>query len=153
MKLHALLAVGLVFTVSALAAEKSWIGEKLPRLSVNFVGASPKLEGQPVLLEFWATWCPPCRESIPHLNELYKKYKAKGLVIIGVTAEPNQVIRKFQKDVPMEYPTATDTGGRLAEKMGVSGIPTAFLANKAGVIVWEGHPATLSETTIDKALE
>ncbi len=153
MKLHALLAVGLVFTMSALAAEKSWIGEKLPRLTVNFLGTSPKLEGQPVLLEFWATWCPPCRDSIPHLNELYEKFKDRGLVIVGVTAESNQVIRKFQKDVPMEYPTATDNGGRLAEKMGVSGIPSAFLANKAGIIVWQGHPATLRDSDIEKALE
>lgn len=153
MKLNALLAVGLVFTVSAFAAEKNWVGEQLPRLTVNFLGTSPELEGKPVLLEFWATWCPPCRESIPHLNELYGKFKDRGLVIVGVTAESNQVIRKFQKDVPMDYPTATDNGGRLADKMGVSGIPSAFLADKSGKIVWQGHPATLRDSDIEKALQ
>lgn len=153
MKLHALLAVGLVFTVSAFAAEKNWVGEQLPRLTVNFFGPSPELEGKAVLLEFWATWCPPCRDSIPHLNELYGKFKDRGLVIVGVTAESNQVIRKFQKDVPMDYPTATDNGGRLADKMGVSGIPSAFLADKSGKIVWQGHPATLRDSDIEKALQ
>jgi thiol-disulfide isomerase/thioredoxin len=139
--------------VSAMAAEKNWIGEPLPKLSVNFMGPSPELEGKPVLLEFWATWCPPCRKSIPHLNEIYAKFKDRGLVVVGVTDEPNAVIRKFQKDVPMDYPTATDTGGRLGEKMGVSSIPTAFLANKEGVIVWQGHPGTLTEADIEKALD
>lgn len=135
-----------------MAAEKNWVGEKLPKISVNFLKASPELEGKPLLLEFWATWCPPCRESIPHLNELYAKFKDRGLEIVWVTDEPNAVIRKFQKDVPMDYPTATDTGGRLSEKMGVSGIPSAFLANKDGVIVWQGHPASLKDADIEKAL-
>lgn len=152
MKLHVLVAVGLVWAVSVMAAEKNWVGEPLPKLSVNFLGTEPELEGKAVLLEFWATWCPPCRESIPHLNELHAKFKDRGLQIVGVTDEANSVIRKFQKEVPMDYPTATDTGGRLNKKMGVSGIPAAFLANKAGVIVWQGHPATLKDADIEKAL-
>lgn len=152
MKLHSLLAVGLVLAVSAMAAEKNWVGEPLPKISANFMGAKPELEGTPVLLEFWATWCPPCRKSIPHLNEIYAKFKERGLVVVGVTDEPNSVIRKFQKEVPMDYPTATDTGGRLSEKMGVTGIPAAFLADKTGTIVWQGHPGTLTDADIEKAL-
>lgn len=138
---------------AAPAGETSFVGQKLPKLSVNFLGSEPVLEGKPLLVEFWATWCPPCRKSIPHLNELHAKYKDRGLVIVGVSDEPNAVIRKFQKEIPMDYPTATDTGGRLGEKLGVTGIPTAFLVDKSGTIVWQGHPMSLTDADIEKVLE
>ncbi|MEX1111422.1 MAG: hypothetical protein WEB31_06440 [Chthoniobacterales bacterium] len=62
-------------------------------------------------------------------------------------------LRQFQREVPMDYAVATDTGGRLNEKMGVSGIPHAFLVNKSGEIVWEGHPMRLPDEDIEKILE
>ena len=129
------------------------VGQKLPSSSLNFVGTKPEMEGKPLLLEFWATWCPPCRTSIPHLNEIHAKFKDRGLQVVGVTDEPNAVIKKFQKDVPMDYAVATDTGGRLNEKMGVSSIPTAFLISKSGEVVWEGHPNRLTDGDIEKILE
>lgn len=127
-------------------------GEKLPDLRLNFLGPDPDYANKPVLLEFWATWCPPCRESIPHLNELHAKYKDRGLVIIGVTDEASGVIRKFQKNTPMDYAVATDTGGKLNGKMGVNGIPHAFLADASGKIVWDGHPTNLREEQIEEVL-
>ena len=139
------------FACSLVSAEM--VGQKLPSGTLNFLGPEPEMEGKPLLLEFWATWCPPCRESIPHLNEIHAKYKDRGLLVVGVTDEPNAVIRKFQKEVPMDYAVATDTGGRLNEKMGVSGIPQAFLVNKSGEIVWEGHPMRLRDEDIEKILE
>jgi len=121
-------------------------------LRLKFMGRDPEYANKPVLLEFWATWCPPCRESIPHLNELHAKYKDRGLVIIGATDEPASVIRKFQKDTPMDYAVATDSGGKLNEKMGVDGIPHAFLADASGKIVWNGHPMRLRGEEIEKVL-
>ena len=128
------------------------VGQNLPDLRLNFLGQKADYEGKPLLLEFWATWCPPCRESIPHLNEIHGKYKDRGLVIIGVTKEPDAVIRKFQKDTPMEYAVATDSSGRLGEKMGVQGIPHAFLVDTSGKIVWDGHPMSLREEEIEDIL-
>jgi len=144
-------ALAAVFLATVVSADM--VGQKLPSSSLNFVGTKPEMEGKPLLLEFWATWCPPCRTSIPHLNEVHAKFKDRGLLVVGVTDEPNAVIKKFQKDVPMDYAVATDTGGRLNEKMGVSGIPTAFLVNKSGEIVWEGHPMQLRDEDIEKILE
>lgn len=129
------------------------VGQKLPSSALNFVGTKPEMEGKPLLLEFWATWCPPCRTSIPHLNEIHAKFKDRGLQVVGVTDEPNAAIKKFQKDVPMDYAVATDTGGRLNEKMGVSSIPTAFLISTSGEVVWEGHPNRLTDGDIEKILE
>jgi thiol-disulfide isomerase/thioredoxin len=134
------------------SAEAGKVGENLPDLRLKFMGRDPEFANKPVLLEFWATWCPPCRESIPHLNELHAKYKDRGLVIIGVTDEPAGVIRKFQKDTPMDYAVATDSGGKLNENMGVDGIPHAFLADASGKIVWDGHPMRLRDEEIEKVL-
>lgn len=128
------------------------VGQTLPDVRLNFLGPKADYEGKPLLIEFWATWCPPCRESIPHLNEIHGKYKDRGLVIIGVTEEPDAVIRKFQKDTPMEYAVATDSSGRLGEKMGVNGIPHAFLVDTSGKIVWDGHPMSLREEQIEEVL-
>jgi len=146
-----LAAMVAIFGSSPAAAEM--VGQKLPSSTLNFVGTKPEMEGQPLLLEFWATWCAPCRESIPHLNEIHAKYKDRGLLVVGATDEPNAVIRKFQKELPMDYHVATDTGGRLNEKLGVSGIPHAFLVNKSGEIVWQGHPNRLTDEDIEKILE
>ena len=129
------------------------VGQKLPSSTLNFVGSKPEMEGKPLLVEFWATWCPPCRTSIPHLNEIHAKFKDRGLLVVGVSDEPNAVIKKFQQEVPMDYAVATDTGGRLNKKMEVSSIPTAFLVNKSGEIVWEGHPGKLTDADIEKILE
>jgi len=152
-KLSPLVIAALAAVFLATAALADMVGQKLPSGSLNFVGAKPVMEGKPLLLEFWATWCPPCRKSIPHLNKIHAKFKDSGLLVVGVTDEPNMVIKKFQKNVPMDYAVATDTGGRLNEKMGVSGIPHAFLVNKSGEIVWEGHPNRLRDEDIEKILQ
>ena len=133
-------------------AEAVSVGESLPDMRLNFLGPEPVNAGKPVLLEFWATWCPPCRESIPRLNELHAKYKDRGLVIIGVTEESAGVIRKFQRATPMDYAVATDSGGKLNRKMGVDGIPHAFLADASGKVVWAGHPTSLREEQIEEVL-
>jgi thiol-disulfide isomerase/thioredoxin len=127
-------------------------GAQLPTLSLNYLGEQPELAGKPLLVEFWATWCPPCRKSIPHLNEIYSKYKAKGLQIVGITDEDKATVQKFLKQIPMDYNVAINTPGSTFEQFGVTAIPTAFLVNKSGKIVWTGHPMELSESEIQSVL-
>jgi thiol-disulfide isomerase/thioredoxin len=134
------------------AATKSNVGETLPPLKLDYVGTKPEIAGKPLIVEFWATWCGPCKTSIPHLNEVYKKYQERGLVIVGVTDEDNATIRKFTKTVPMAYFPATDKG-KLSEKFGIQGIPHAMLVDKTGKIVWEGHPMQLKEDKIEEILK
>ncbi len=139
--------------VSFASSPKSMVGQNLPKLDVDFVKDAPKIDGKPVILEFWATWCPPCRQSIPHMNEIYKKFKDKGLVIIGVTEEDNSTITQFTKKNPINYSAGTDRGGKLNKAFAIEGIPHAVIADKTGKIVWEGHPMELKESDIEAVLK
>ena len=133
--------------------EKSMVGQALPKLSVQWLEKKPETEGKPMIVEFWATWCPPCRASIPHLNEIYAKYKDKGLQIVGITDEDRAKIKKFEKEVPIEYAVALDANGKYAKPFGIQGIPHAVLVDKTGKIVWEGHPMSLKESQIEELLK
>ena len=147
-----ILAAALAIT-SVASTSKSNVGQTVPEIKADYVKGKPEIAGKPMIVEFWATWCGPCKTSIPHLNEIYKKHKDKGLVVIGLTDESNQVIRNFTKQVPIEYFAATDRNGKLNKHFGVQGIPHALLVDKTGKIVWEGHPSGLNDTEIAKVLE
>lgn len=98
------------------------------------------------VIEFWATWCPPCRASIPHLTALQKKYKDKGLIAVGISTEDSDVIRAFVKKEgdQMDYAVARDDNEKTTDAYMLAfhqdGIPTAFVVDKQGAIVWLGHP-------------
>jgi thiol-disulfide isomerase/thioredoxin len=133
--------------------EKSMVGQPLPKLSVKWLEKKPDTDGKPMIVEFWATWCPPCRASIPHLNEIYAKYKDKGLQVVGITDEDRAKILKFEKEVPIEYSVGLDTGGKYAKPFGIQGIPHAVLVDKSGKVVWEGHPMSLQDSQIEEILK
>ncbi len=107
------------------------------------------------VVEFWATWCPPCRASIPHLTELQKTFKDKGVVFIGVTAEESDVVKPFVAEMAdkMDYVVAVDksraTSKRYMTAYGQDGIPTAFVVDTSGRVAWVGHPMN----GLDLALE
>jgi thiol-disulfide isomerase/thioredoxin len=155
-KIAIALCAGLLIGLPAATTHAQMIvakqGEQLPTLTLNYLGKQPELTGKPLLVEFWATWCPPCRKSIPHLNEIYAKYKAQGLQVIGITDENQAIVEKFQKQIPMNYDVAINTPQSVYQQFGIQAIPTAFLVDKSGKIVWTGHPMELSETEIQSVL-
>ena len=110
------------------------------------------LAGRPLLIEFWATWCPPCRASIAHLNDLDKKYHDRGLEIVGVTSEDKTVVERFRARTPMHYAVALDADQALATEFQVQAIPQAWLLDKEGRVVWSGHPMELDEQSIARVL-
>lgn len=138
---------------------KEWIqGEpvEIPKPDTTPQPQAAKKNDQPVVVvEFWATWCPPCVESIPHLSSLQKKYGDK-VAIIGVTAEDPATVKPFvkKKGDKMNYRVVIDDDGKTAagymEPYGARGIPHAFIVNREGHVVWQGHP--LSES-FDPTLE
>ena len=104
-------------------------------------------DGKVYVVEFWATWCPPCRTSIPHLTELQHKYKDKGVTIVGISTEnDSEKVKKFvaEWDTRMDYTVAIDASRSVSkhytEAFGAGGIPHAFIVDGQGKIAWHGHP-------------
>lgn len=110
------------------------------------------------VVEFWATWCGPCRVSIPHLTEMQKKFADKGVVFVGVSDEPAGTVTPFVEKMgdKMEYRVAVDTSRKTHENymkaFGVGGIPHAFVVDKTGAIAWHGHPMAGLERTLEEIL-
>jgi len=91
------------------------------------------LTGKVVLVNFWATWCPPCRKEMPDLDALYKRFKDKGLVILALSDEDEATVRPFiAKDQKVSYPILLDPKGKVAEQYRVSGIPKTFIYDRKG---------------------
>lgn len=96
-----------------------------------------------MLLDFWATWCLPCREEIPHFVELQDKYREGGLVIIGVSMDDGpEPVRPFAQQFRMNYPIVMGNAKIGEEYGGVLGLPIAFLLDRDGRIVKKHIGAT-----------
>jgi thiol-disulfide isomerase/thioredoxin len=165
----AFMAIGMSFTTPAATLN---VGDRAPSLQV-----SKWVQGEPVkefkndtayVVEFWATWCGPCKVSIPHLNDLHTKFKDKGLVVIGQDCWERDLskVEPFVKSMgeKMTYRVALDDApegksenGKMAvtwmDAAGKNGIPTAFVVNRQGLIAWIGHPMGLKESFLESVLD
>ena len=93
------------------------------------------LRGKPVLLNFWASWCGPCRRELPELADVYDFYKAKGLVVYGINDEGRDVAREFYKKAFLPFPTLDDSSRKVHGLYRVRSIPTIFLIDREGKVV------------------
>ncbi len=117
----------------------NFLWAKAPDLVVEkWLSAKPETKGKYVLIEFWATWCGPCRRSIPLLNTFHRKF-GDELVVIGISDETEVDVRKLT-DPKIEYYSAIDTQARMKNKMGVFGIPHAIVLEPDGYVIWQGFP-------------
>lgn len=110
------------------------------------------------VIEFWATWCPPCRVTIPHLTELYKKYKDQGLEVVAITDEDPEYVKEFLtgQGEKLGYPVAVDRDQltAIAYMLGVNvnTIPHAFVVDAKGKLVWHGNPMNGLEDAVKQHL-
>lgn len=102
----------------------------------------------PVLLAFWASWCPTCRKEIPQLNKLHEEAQNTGLQILSVNVEEKaEHLRQFIGDHPIQYPVLLDQKGEVADRYGLTGLPAILVLAKGGKIVYYGFsiPKDLDE--------
>jgi len=92
-------------------------------------------KGKVAILDFWATWCPPCRREIPDFIKLQSEYGSKGAQIVGIALDQPNKIKTFVKDNGMNYPVLLGTNEVAANYGGVEAIPTTFIIDKSGNIV------------------
>ena len=112
-------------------------------------------QNKAVLLNFWATWCPPCREEIPGLISIQEKFGGQSFTILGVdVGESEKKVSSFAKKMNINYPLLLDTSQSVSESYGVVGIPTSILISSDGKILGEYHAYTQKLVSdIEKALK
>ena len=94
-----------------------------------------ELRGKVVLVNFWATWCPPCRKEMPDLEALYERYGPRGLVILGISDEKAEKVEPFIRDRKITFPLLLDPKRKVNEMFVVEGIPKSFVYDREGKLV------------------
>jgi len=108
---------------------------KIPRLEAKGMISLKQYRGKVVYVDFWASWCGPCRQSLPALNVIRKELHKKGFEVIAINLdEERDDAMEFLKEFPVAYPTARDTSGKVPEAYGLVGMPTAYLIDKKGKV-------------------
>ena len=125
------------------AAMKSLEDEDRERNSVNFTLTDlagktwtlQDLKGKVVMLNFWATWCPPCRKEMPDLIALYTQFSSQGFVILGISDDEPDKVRQFVQQHAVTYPVLLDPGSKVNKLLHIQGIPKTFVYDRQGKIV------------------
>lgn len=112
-----------------------------------------QLRGKLVLVDFWATWCPPCRKEMPQLVQIYNRYKDRGFEIIGVSLDQSKInLSKFENQYGITWPMALDKYKTISKKWGVETIPTMVLISQNGIIIADHLRTSSLELYIRKYL-
>lgn len=133
------LCIGGLFLLPQCAKEKTTSAGLAPDFTLKSLDGREitlsQLKGKVVVLDFWATWCAPCRESIPHLIQLYNNYRENGLELIGVDVDKGdaETVRRFVDSMNIPYPIVV-ASEEVVRNYRVSGIPATILIDKKGEI-------------------
>lgn len=131
---------------------KNFQGKQAPKFEVGGWVSNPvDPNGMVRVIEFWATWCAPCRKSIPHLNEYTEQFK-DTVAIISVSNEAPEKVKAFMSKTPMEYSVAVDEKSLMKNKLACTAIPLALVVSSDGVVRWQGNPLKLSKEVIQQTV-
>jgi thiol-disulfide isomerase/thioredoxin len=162
MKLRSLLLNLALLAFATVSASAAMLGDPGgPLVIKDWVKGGPVdvKDGKNIyVIEFWATWCGPCKVSIPHLTDLQKKFKDKGVIFVGVSDENAGTVKPFveRMGARMDYIVACDKDRATSEEYmtayAQNGIPTAFVVGKDGRVLWFGHPMGELEQILDQII-
>jgi thiol-disulfide isomerase/thioredoxin len=133
-------------------------GKQAPEMYVSeWLNGRPDAGGKVVVIDFWATWCPPCRASIPHLNQLADQFR-EDVVCVGLSDETRDRFAKGLNRYRLtmdnfRYYVALDPSGRMERAVKVRGIPHAIVMSSDWIVRWQGHPAALNASTLARIVE
>jgi cytochrome c biogenesis protein CcmG, thiol:disulfide interchange protein DsbE len=134
------------------------VGSPMPEFSLPLLGTggrlgSDDLEGRPVVINFWASWCIPCREEARVLEAAWKKYGPQGVHVLGVNVQDSEEdARAFAKEFGVTYPIIRDKDLTLWTKLGVSGLPETFFVDADGVFFGVGSGDQVDQSGATKIL-
>ena len=107
----------------------------LPTLQQDQPTALKQFAGKVIYLDFWASWCAPCRTSFPLLNKMHEKLKAQGFEVVAINLDEDKAAaEKFLKEFPVSFTVLRDAKGEWADKFVVESMPTSFIIDKQGVV-------------------
>ena len=139
------------------------VGDKAPPVVATWLGraqgkdpSKPDGKTKAYIVAFWTTWCPACPDAVPYLNLIHKDFARQGVVVMGITPEPEAIVRPFLEKPPrMNYAVGADRNGITSKGYGggVPGqdfpIPHAFVVDGKGTVAWSGHPLQKDDPMID----
>lgn len=149
-----------IYVVGCNSSTDAWAGKSAPDFTVESLSQKGKqvgvkdFRGKVVLIDFWATWCGPCRELMPAIEGLHEKYGAKGLEVMAISAEERLPVEKFCKDNPHGYPVYLDNQLDANQKFNIDAFPTVFVVGRSGKVVasFLGGDVDGISTAVDKAI-
>jgi peroxiredoxin len=132
------LILALLITVTPLASALTGTGPAANFTLKTASGENIRLSeyrGQVVLINFWASWCGPCRQEMPHLEAIYRKYEPLGFTVFGVNVEQDRhMADKVLRDIPVSFPILFDSENQVSELYGVDAMPATILVDRDGTI-------------------
>ena len=132
------------------------VGHKAPDFTLNTLAGDEiqlsNLRGRPVVVNFWATWCPPCRAEIPFFQEANRKYNGQA-VILGVDdGEPRETVARFAGELGMTYPIPLDEEGVVSRQYRANSLPTTYFIDRNGVIQ-HLHIGIINQAVLESQIE
>jgi len=152
------LATGLSNRTSATGRSgEQLIGEKSPEFLAVAIDGDPvflsNYLGSPIVLNFWASWCPPCRDETPHFEKMWRLYRQKGVVLLGINVQDTVAdADRYIKEFDVTFTNAIDKDGKIMVDYGVTGLPVTFFIDREGIIIgrWVG---SIGESNLKSRVE
>jgi cytochrome c biogenesis protein CcmG, thiol:disulfide interchange protein DsbE len=132
-------AAGLALTLLAANAEALDAGAKMPEVGLNDLSGKPvslaSLAGKVVVIDFWATWCAPCKEELPVLQKLHKKYGSQGLAIVGISVDKDAAnLPEFLKKLAITFPIVHDANHSVTGRYAPPRMPSSYIVDRKGLV-------------------
>jgi cytochrome c biogenesis protein CcmG/thiol:disulfide interchange protein DsbE len=131
----------LAFALTSSDRERPRPGEPAPDFSLPLFDGTQlslsDLRGQVVVLNFWASWCAPCRKEAPDLQTVWEMYRGQGIVFLGITyQDARNASQEFVEEEGITYPNGIDEKGRISRQYGVTAVPETFIIDRQGRVAW-----------------